>query len=73
MKKKRLTSLTKSDLVVRSVWEHWTEADVEHVSPSGETEINDLNNKGYIVLTDFTLNNGAKVDGLLFSTRPKWN
>jgi hypothetical protein len=61
--KKQLIDLTSSDLLDRNVWEHWTENNIEFVRPVDKSEISEESNIGYIVLTDFTLNNRTKYLG----------
>lgn len=70
MNKILLASLTKSDLMDRPVWRHWTEGDIEFVSPTDKNEIMENADTGYIVLTDFTLCNGSRFSGFCSSQDP---
>ena len=63
MEKRRLTNLTKNDLLSNQVWEHWMVDNIEFVIPSDSKEIHENDNKGYIVLTVFNLNNGRELIG----------
>ncbi len=63
MKTKRLKDLTQNDLLHRQVWEHWIENNIEFVRPYDKDEICANNDKGFIVLTTFNLNNGIELNG----------
>jgi hypothetical protein len=63
MTTKRLTELTISDLQNEPVWEHWYEEGIEYVRPTNKIEINEDDNIGLILLTDFTINNGQMFVG----------
>jgi len=53
MDKKRLLDLSKADLLENQVWEYWMADNIEYVSASDKTEVNEGSNITHIVLTDF--------------------
>ena len=63
MKHKRLTDLNLSDLTKFKVWETWTDTGIEYVRPSTKKEVFEESNIVYIVLTEFTAQNGKKYLG----------
>ena len=63
MTKKRLTDLIEKDLINYPVWKHWTENDIELVSTSSDRQLTENSTEGHIVLTEFVLNNGNKLNG----------
>jgi hypothetical protein len=60
MDKKRLIDLSKADLLENQVWEYWMADNIEYVSASDKTELNEGSNITHIVLTDFFFNNKTK-------------
>jgi len=60
MDKKRLLDLSKADLLENQVWEYWMADNIEYVSASDKTEVNEGSNITHIVLTDFFFNNKTK-------------
>jgi len=60
MDRKRLIDLTPADLLENEVWEYCMADNIEYVSASDKTELNEGNNITYIVATDFIFNNRSK-------------
>jgi hypothetical protein len=63
MKSKRLTEISKIDLLQIPVWEYWMENEIEFISPTDAREIKEMSPKTYIVLTNFKLANGIELIG----------
>lgn len=63
MSYKLLKDLTPDDLLTHKVWKHWYENEIELVAPTDLEEIPMNSDQGYIVLTEFTLNNKRKFLG----------
>lgn len=61
--KKQLIELDKEDFIKNPVWEHWYENNIEFAKPTNKIELSDEDNKGYLVKSTFTLNNGKKLIG----------
>jgi hypothetical protein len=60
MNRKRLSELTRADLLENEVWEYCMADNIEYVSPSGKVEVNGDSNEVYIVITDFIFKNNSK-------------
>lgn len=63
MTEKRLIDLNEKDLIDYPIWKHRMENDIEMVCKSSDKEITEGTTDGHIVLTEFILNNGTKLNG----------
>ena len=60
MNRKRLSELTKEDLLENEVWEYWMVDNIEFVRASDKTEVTEDSNIAHIVATDFVFKNRTK-------------
>ena len=60
MNSKRLSELTKEDLLENEVWEYWMADNIEFVRASDKTDVAEDTNVTYIVATDFVFKNRSK-------------
>jgi hypothetical protein len=60
MNRKRLSDLSKNDLLENQVWEYWMADNIEYVKASDKTEVPADSNVTFIVVTDFVFSNKSK-------------